>query len=370
VALDANRCIVCGTDLSGSGSSTADRKTSKAVQGGRMPEITLSLPAVLGLLTLFLATGALLVFLAFRSGAAPVAEATPSMTVTVTETLTPSPTAVTPTPTWTPEPTLTPFVYTVKPGETCLNIAYSFKVSVQSIVLQNDLPADCGILYENQKLLIPQPTPTATELPTATLGAEAATEAACLKLEYTVQENDTLSGISLNYNVPAADIKEYNGMVNDVVRYGQVLVIPLCRRGATPGPSPTPTLPPPYLAPNLLLPADGAPFDMNHAIITLQWAAVGVLRENEAYAVTIEDITQGEGRRDIATVSDTKYIVPASFLPNDRVPHVLRWWVVPVRQIGTDDEGNPIWDPAGAVSNPRVFTWLSAGLAVTPTPQK
>jgi hypothetical protein len=107
---------------------------------------------------------------------------------------------------------------------------------------------------------------------------------------------------------------------------------------------------------------------MNNAIITLQWAAVGVLRENEAYAVTIEDITQGEGRREVATVTDTKYLVPASFLPSDRVPHVLRWWVVPVRQIGTDEDGNPIWDPAGAVSNPRVFTWVSTGLAVTPTP--
>jgi LysM repeat protein len=263
VALDASRCLVCGTDLSGSGKSNPDRVTAKAVQGSRMPEITLSLPAVLGLLTLFLATGAFLVYMALRSGGTAAAEATPSPTVTVTGTPTLTATPVTPTATWTPEPSLTPFVYTVKSGETCLSIAYSFKVSVQSIVLQNDLPSDCSTLYENQKLLIPQPTPTATALPTSTLGAAEATEAACQKLEYTVQENDTLSGISLNYNVPSADIKEYNGMVNDVVRYGQVLVIPLCRRGATPGPSPTPTLPPPYPAPNLLLPADGAPFDMN-----------------------------------------------------------------------------------------------------------
>jgi len=54
------------------------------------------------------------------------------------------------------------------------------------------------------------------------------------------------------------------------------------------GASPTPTLPPPYPPANLLLPPDGAPFDTANSIITLQWASVGTLRENEAYAVTVE----------------------------------------------------------------------------------
>ena len=333
-----------------------------------MPELTLSLPAVFGLLTLFLVTGAVLVYLAMNSGAAPAMEATVSPTVTLTETPTPSPTPLTPTATWTPEPSPTPFVYTVVSGDTCGSIAYSFSVSIQSIVLLNNLPADCSTLYENQKLLIPQPTPTATAQPTSTLGAEDATEAACQKLDYTVQENDTLSSISLNYNIPQDEIREYNGMVNDVVRFGQVMVLPLCKRNATPGASPTPTLPPPYPAVNLLLPPDGAPFGLNNAVITLQWAAVGALRENEAYAVTLEDVTQEEGRRLVDYVTDTKYLVPATFLPNDGTPHVIRWWVIPVRQLGTDNDGNPIWDPAGAVSSPRVFTWLSAGLATTPTP--
>jgi LysM repeat protein len=333
-----------------------------------MPEITLSLPAVLGLLTLFLATGAILVYLALNTTAAPAAEATSSPTVTLTETPTLTPTPVTPTATWTPEPSATPFVYTVQLGDTCGSIAYSFSVSIQSIVLQNNLPADCSTLYENQKLLIPQPTPTATDQPTSTLSPAEATDAACQKLEYTVQENDTLSSISLNYNVPADALREYNGLVNDVVRFGQTIIIPLCRRNATPGPSPTATLPPPYPAVNLLLPPDGSPFGLSNPAITLQWAAVGVLRENEAYAITLEDVTQEEGRRLVDYVSDTKFNVPGSFLPNDGVPHVIRWWVVPVRQIGTDNDGNPIWDPAGAVSSSRVFTWLSTGLATTPTP--
>ena len=205
-------------------------------------------------------------------------------------------------------------------------------------------------------------------MPSATLGPEDATEAACQRIDYTVLENDTLSSISLNYNVSGDAIREYNGMVNDVVRFGQVLVIPLCRRNSTAGPSPTPTLPPPYQAVNLLLPADGAPFGLNNPAITLQWAAVGILRSNEAYAVNLEDVTEEEGRRLVDYVTDTKYNVPASFLPKDNIPHVIRWWIVPVRQLGTDDDGNPIWDPAGAVSITRVFTWLSSGLATSSAP--
>jgi LysM repeat protein len=370
VSVDAIRCLVCGTDLSGAARETTPRtgKSKPVVQGSRMPEITLSLPVVLGLLMLFVAIGAVLVYLALNRGTATAELPTITPTPAVTDTPTLTPTPVTPTMTWTPEPSPTPFEYTVKLGDTCGSIAYAFKVSIQSIVLLNNLPADCSTLYEAQKLLIPQPTPTATAQPTATLAPAEATEAACQKIDYTVQENDTLSGISLNYNVPQEAIREYNGLVNDVVRFGQQLVIPLCRRNATAGPSPTPTLPPPYPAVNLLLPPDGASFSALDDVITLQWASVGALRGNESYAVTIEDVTQGEGRRVTNYVNDTKLIVPEDFLPNDRVPHVIRWWVVTVRQTGTDDDGNPTWDTAGAVSSPRVFTWFSQGGGVTPTP--
>jgi LysM repeat protein len=235
-------------------------------------------------------------------------------------------------------------------------------------VLLNNLPADCSTLYENQSLKIPQPTPTATPQPTSTMDAVQSTDAACEKYEYVVQESDTLSSISLNFNVPGEAIKEYNGMVNDIVRFEQRLVIPLCRRNATPGPTPTPTLPPPYPPVNLLLPPDGAAFSARDDVITLQWASAGALRPNEAYAVTVEDLTEGQGRKQVEYVTDTKLILPEEFLTNDPTPHVIRWWVVTVRQIGTDNDGNPIWNPAGAVSSPRVFTWYSLGTGVTPTP--
>ena len=136
-----------------------------------MPEITLSLPAAIGLLALFLGIGAILVFFALRSQPQIIIE--PTTTSTVTITLTPSPTETNPPPTltYTAEPSPTPQTYVVKENDTCIGIALFFGVSVQSIVALNNLPIECNTLSVNQTLLIPQPTPTATSLPSATPGA-------------------------------------------------------------------------------------------------------------------------------------------------------------------------------------------------------
>ena len=362
---DASRCLVCGSELTINGE--VNERGVKPMRGSRMPEITLSLPVAIGLLALFLAIGATMVFFALQqTGKIEEPTQIPTLTLTVTPSITPTP--VTPTMTSTPEPTATPFTYEVKTGDTCGGIAFAFDVSVQSIVRLNNLPADCATLFQGQQLLIPYPTPTASPFPTATLSGIDATLAACEKINYTVQENDTLSSIASNYNVPIEAIKEFNGMVNNTVYSGKNIIIPLCERNATPGPSPTPTPPPPYPAPNLLLPIDGAHFGISDGAITLQWAAVGTLNVNEAYQVTIEDITDGTGRKILGNVSETKYIVPVSFRSTASEPHVYRWWVMTVRQIGTDEAGNPIWDTAGAASIRRAFTWTGDAVAPTPTP--
>jgi hypothetical protein len=162
-------------------------------------------------------------------------------------------------------------------------------------------------------------------------------------------------------------IIDWNGLSTNNVIIDTQLTIPLCMRAATPGPSPTPTTPPPYPAANLLLPADGAHFTLAADTVTLQWASVGALRDNERYQVIIEDITGQTGRKLTQYVTDTKFIVPVTFRPQDNDPHILRWWVVVVRQTGADDQGNPIWSTAGAASPWRDFSWSGAGPAATPT---
>ncbi len=361
---NATRCLVCGTELA---IKAAAPKAEKAVRASSMPQITLSLPVALGLLALFLVIGAVVVFGVLR-GTGRVAEPTPVSTPTETPTITPSPTeTLIPTlvPTETPMP---PFDYTVASGDTCSSIAFTFGVSVQSLIVLNNLPVACNTLYIGQVVKVPYPTPTVTPPPTATFEAAQATIAACEKVIYTVQENDTLSSIAANYAVPQAAIKDFNGLASDNVYLGQPLIIPLCKRAATPGPTPTPTTPPPYPAPNLLLPADGGSFTLADDVISLQWASVGTLRENERYQVTIEDVTEGQGRRIVDYVTDTKFIVPTTFRPKDNLPHVIRWWVTPVRQTGSDDQGQPIWTPAGTPSMQRVFSWLGVAPVDTPSP--
>lgn len=365
VSEDASRCLVCGTDFTGTEKTTGKSKT---LQGSRMPQITLSLPIALILLALFLGIGAVLVFFALQE-TGRVVEPTVTPTITTTVTLTVTPTPETPVPTDTPLPTPTPMSYTVQAGDTCAGIAFNFGVSIQSIVLLNNLPADCNTLVEGQQLLIPQPTPTPTALPTSTLSPAEATEQACEKVNYEVQENDTLSSIANSYNVPMAVVQEYNGLSSETVFVGMPLIIPLCERFPTPGPTPTATLPPPYSAPNLLLPPDGARFNQSGDTVTLQWASIGTLLDNEAYEITIIDFTDGDSRRLIDYVTDTKFIVPSTFRSSDSIPHLYRWWVMSSRQAGTDEDGNPVWESAGAASDQRVFMWSgSTSAPATPTP--
>ena len=364
---NATRCLVCGTELTAKASAPVKKTEKASLQAGRMPEITLSLPAALGALVVILLIGAAVVFGALRATnrvveptAVPTATETPTVTPTATEvfTVTPSPTAT----------ELPPLDYTIKEGDTCGLLTYVFHVSTQSIIVLNNLDANCT-LRVGQVIKVPFPTPTPPPPPTSTLEPGEATKAACATASYTVQANDTLSSIAANYNVSMASIREFNNLPTDNVLLGQNLLIPLCARAPDPNlPTPTPTPPPPYPAPNLLLPIDGAAFTLAHDIVTLQWASLGVLRDGEAYQVIIEDVTADQGRRIVDYVTDTSFIIPTSFRPNDNVAHIMRWWVVPVRQTGVDDQGQPIWTPAGAASEKRVFTWVGTVIENTPAP--
>ena len=363
---DAPRCTVCGrvfhVEQAGKEKKSKQSKNTGAadVQAQRMPEVSLSLPVAIAIVILAFVIGAGLFFLVLRENdviVEPTITVTPSETPTIT--LTPTSTL-----TATPEPTLTPLPpveYTVQSNDTCSDIAILFDVSVQSIVLQNNLSAECTGLTIGQVLMIPQPTPTASPAPTSTLSAAEATEQACEKIKYTVESGENLSYIADLYDVSIETIKNANGLPSDSVYQGQVLEIPLCERLPTAGPTPTATLPAPYYAPQLLLPRDGEAFMKLDATITLQWESVGALRDNEAYAVTIEDVTAGDGTKLTEYVYDTKFIVPQGLRPTDSVPHIFRWWIVPVRQVGSTDEGEPIWDTAGEMGEMHVFSWWGVG---------
>ncbi|MHC1771340.1 MAG: LysM peptidoglycan-binding domain-containing protein [Flexilinea sp.] len=361
----ATRCLVCGRTFTGPAEDFGTTRKSSAKKDNplhkkpRLPEVTLSLPIAIGMAILILGAGAAVVFFMLQS-TGRVVEPTATATNTHTPTITFTPTTTyTPTMVVTSTP-LAPIEYTVKDGDLCASIAALFGISIPSIVLENNLSSDC-YLSPGQILKIPQPTPTVTPLPTGTLTGSEATLAACGSYDYVVANTDTLFGIALNFGVSTDIIREYNGLANDIVVAGSTIHIPLCER-VTPGPTSTPTNPPPYEAPNLLLPADGASYNTSGETITLQWAGVGTLLDNEAYEINIEDITEGTGRKLIDYVKDTKYIVPISFRPSDPAPHAIKWYVQSVRQSGSQEDGSPIYVSAGARSDSRTFIW--SGVAV------
>lgn len=340
-----------------------------------MPEVTLSLPLIVGLAVLLMIIGAGTVYAVLQSlnggeviaGAEAEAEtATPTLTATITMTPTEE---STPTlePTWTLEP---PVTYKVAAGDDCMTLAYVFGVDVRAITSLNKLGSECFIT-EGMELLIPKPTPTASPQPTSTPNPTQLAEDACEKVEYIVKDGETLGGIAANYAVTIEDIRAYNAKPNEQVFVGEKLLIPLCEQQLE---TPTPTVVPNYGAANLLLPADGESFTNPAEVITLQWASVGTLRQNEAYAVTIDDVTDGGARKLVEYVTDTKFIIPETFRPSSERPHVFRWSVLPVRQTGTDKTtGDPVWEPAGDVSVQRVFSWVGIGdgpaLPTEPSPQ-
>jgi LysM repeat protein len=356
----STRCAVCGASLKPTPSGGKTRRAAS--------EVTLSLPAALGILAIFVILAVGLTYLATRGlGLGTPEEPEATVTLTPTETVTASPT---PTETIVPSPTPLPTLeYFVVENDSLLAIAVRYDVSIQSILQLNPGLNNQSILSVGQRLYLPQATPTPSPEPTATLPPEEATRAACDTIIYTVEANDTLGAIADNYNVNLRAIMDFNGMTSETVFLGQVLIIPLCERNPTPGPSPTPTPPPPYPAANLLLPQDGAAFTLADDSVTLQWAAVGELRENEFYQVTVEDVTEGTGTRKLVDyVKDTKYIIPNTFRPNESLPHILRWWIQVVRQTGVTGEGEAIYVTGGAISLKRDFTWSGAAPGATATP--
>lgn len=350
VGAAATKCLVCGTDL-----STANASGGRpAVRGLTAPRVTVSAPLLIAVIIVLLLAGAGLVWAAY-SGVFPTADQSTS-TPTPTSTRPPT-TTYTPTPTETPVPTATPLPpldYAIKDGDTCISIALIAKISVNSLLTANPT-LNCDFLTVGTIIKVPQPTPTPTPLPTATLSIAATVPA---RPTHTVKSGETLAGIANFYGLNVADIMSVNGITDaNTIREGQILVIPIDLK-VLPGPSPTPTQPPPWAPPNLLNPADGSSFATD-ATITLQWTSVGELRVGEFYYVTVEDVTCACAKIEQFATLETKYIVPESLRPTETEPHLFRWTVTTVRQRNFGETGNPVYDSAGATSPNRYFIWNS-----------
>jgi LysM repeat protein len=370
----ATTCLICGTDLTRDGGDGAEGLGKPADDAGersqglgtlqhllasRAARITLLSIIAIGILT-----GA--VILGMNLAEDDVLQELPTFTPTATETptVTPSPT-LTPTPTDTPLPTATPtpippIEYVVQAGDTLLDIAIAYDLSIDEITTYNQLDSD--IIVEGQTLLIPPPTPTPGPTPTSVPGQ--ATETPAAFILHTVRAGETLSNIAEEYGITVSSLRAANDIPEDSesILPDQVLTIP--RNTPTPEPesiSPVELTPTPgittYQAPPMLSPLDGAVFTGPDAVIALHWVSVGILQDREYYEVELIVPTE-EGSRSVSDrVRATVWRLPTDLFPTDDVENrVFSWRVAVVRQV--TEEEDAAYKIISQTNRRRSFTWM------------
>ena len=370
VSSRAKTCLICGADLTLPVELVAPPPEIRPAQ--RFPWRLVVL--AVGVIVIVLAGGGL--FLQSHVPAAPQPTQTPAPaeTETLPPAETPTPPPATTTPTVTPVPTqpntpVPPTKYTVRPGDTLSTIAVSFDTTVEKIQTFNGL-GNSDELQVGQVLQIPAsgstPNPTNTPRPTETF-VPGPTPGTVL---HVVQSGDTLLGISIKYGVPLGTIQKVNEIQDaESIRVGQQLVIPIGPAFTpTPGLQATPTGLPTYPAPALLSPLNNQAFEGNEEPILLQWASVGILRQNEYYLVRVEQVSGGVPPK-VYTTRATGLRIPVELFPKaDDTRRTFQWLVRVVRETGTHADGSPIYSDAGLASPLRLFGWVIALPTPTPTP--
>jgi len=284
---------------------------------------------------------------------------TPSPTSTPLPTSTPTSTPI-PTPTPTPLP---PRAHDVEEGETLSDIAELYDVTMDEILALNpDL--DPELIKAGQVLLVPAEAPTSGPSDTGETGDFDPSSNEFVV--HVVSAGETLSSIAEEYDVPISVIRAANDLSpeDETIRAEQSLVIPM----STPTPSPTPTAAPneeptpvpPYAAPSLLYPANGAVL-ADDAPVLLQWASVSVLADDEWYELRLRQASGGVVSSTVRTRA-TAWRVPLELLARAETDAPrIRWSVRVVREVG---EG--AYEEAGAASATRAFVW--EGLVPTQSP--
>ncbi|HEY68670.1 MAG TPA: LysM peptidoglycan-binding domain-containing protein [Thermoflexia bacterium] len=355
VAAKATTCLMCGAPLVEEGAP--EENVQRGLPGWARALIVVVLALAI------LAAGGFGLYTLLTAEPEPVA---PTLTPTRTPTATPSPTP-THTPTVTPTPTpIPPRVHQVQEGETLVVIAAAYDTTVEEILALNP-DVEPELLQVGQLLLIPAATPMPG--PTSTPEPGVPTPTPGDFIIHVVAPGETLISIAEEYEVSVPLIRAANDLPpgDDTIRVNQSLVIPV----GTPVPSPTPTVDPnatptpvpPYSAPPLLSPPDGAVFVGDDEPILLQWASVSILHDDEWYELTLSQLPSGVISATVHTRA-TAWRVPIELLLTTHADvREFRWQVQVVRE-ARDKDGALVYEKAGAPSQVRTFIWLEP----TPTP--
>jgi LysM repeat protein/predicted nucleic acid-binding Zn ribbon protein len=262
------------------------------------------------------------------------------------ELLIPLPVANTSTPTITPTPSPTPFEYTIKSGDNLSTIAKRYNTTVEALLAANDIP-DATNIRIGTKIIIAQPPDYS-----ATMAYEI----------YEVQQGDTLYTIAAKYDMTIARLKEINNLESDNLKVEQQLRIPIGTATPTPtltsAPTLTPTPGPAYPAPALLSPRNGASFSGTDAAILLTWASVGILDEDQWYAVGLRRSDSVDEQLPLVWTKATSYRVPAELYVAGLDPaQQFTWQVTVMQHTGSDEDGEWTGEAISPSSGTRTFSW-------------
>ncbi len=302
----------------------------------------------------FIAALAFIGWSRWRTPPQPVV-AVPTTTPSPTVTPTPVPTATaTPIPSATPSPvpSPTPIVHVVQSGETIIYIASYYGTTAEAIMKANGLDETLArLLRPGQELLIPSTGPVGGPVPGSTAQPP--------QVIHEVESGETLSSIADEYDTNVEAIMAANEMDSpDLIYVGQQLVVPLMPPTTTPTPSPTPTPTttpgPPYPAPHLLSPAEGAVLEGEDAVILLTWTSVGILRENQVYLVELE--TPARTVPVTYTTRGTSWRLPSDLWPTGR-RRTLTWRVTVEQQTSPTSGGPAAWEPLSPPTETHYFEW-------------
>lgn len=261
-----------------------------------------------------------------------------------------------------PTPTLEPYAYTVKKGETLFAIIQFFGYRDLSVIPEllriNGMASENTPLREGQTLLIPRQTPTPGPSLTPTIEGTppgptqdytgCTFEKRCTSPDgqfyiHEVQPGDTASVLAYKYNTRVQDLMAANGLSPESAIFpGQKLKIPILvtltpTLTPTGGPdstgTPTPTLSPP----SLLAPANNETVKRAESVI-LQWATVHALASGQSYLVVVTNLGTGDEHR--AVTRANSYRLPDSLQPGIGQSARFEWQVLVIA--GSEQNGTPI----------------------------
>jgi hypothetical protein len=159
-----------------------------------------------------------------------------------------------------------------------------------------------------------------------------------------------------------AEIKEINGLESNNLKVSQILQIPIGTATPTPTLTPSPTLTPtpgpPWPAPILLAPTDGATTRGGDQPVLLTWSSVGILQADEWYVVRLRQQVPAAVQLPWAWTKATSWLVPAEYYAEDPTgPQRFRWEVVIMRRTGTAEDGTWEGENISPSSKARTFFW-------------